>query len=129
MELAAASDNEAPSLNVAGRIFGDSEKMAEVLRLVGKVAHKTVDVLLLGESGTGKELLARTLHASGKNADGPFVAVNLAAIPHELLAAELFGVERGAYTGAGESRPGKLELAAEGTLFLDEVGEMPIALQ
>ncbi len=110
-------------------LFTGSEKMQAVARLIDKVADKNVDVLLLGESGTGKELVAKMLHRRGLRPDGPFVAVNLAAIPATLIEAELFGVERGAFTGASDRRPGKFELASEGTLFLDEIGELPIELQ
>ena len=86
-------------------------------------------MLLEGESGTGKELFARALHALSPRADGPFVAINCAAIPENLLETELFGYEKGAFTGAAQRKPGKFELAHRGTLFLDEIGELPLALQ
>ena len=85
--------------------------------------------MLLGESGTGKELFARTLHAFSNRADGPFVAINCAAIPETLLETELFGHEKGAFTGANARKPGRFELAHRGTLFLDEIGDLPIGLQ
>ena len=86
-------------------------------------------MLLLGESGTGKELYARTLHALSPRANGPFVAINCAAIPETLLETELFGHEKGAFTGATARKPGRFELANRGTLFLDEIGDLPLALQ
>lgn len=102
--------------------------MQEVLNVLRKVATSSSTVLLLGESGTGKEVLARYLHfLSGRK--GPFVAINCAAIPEELLEAELFGYEKGAFTGAIKSKPGKFEMAEGGTLFLDEIGDMPLKLQ
>lgn len=110
-------------------IIGESEKFQAVLKTVIKVAGTDTPVLLLGESGTGKELIARTLHYQSHRAKGPFVAVNCAALPENLLEAELFGVEKGAYTGATATRTGRFELANEGTLFLDEIGELPLGLQ
>ena len=86
-------------------------------------------MLLEGESGTGKELFARALHALSPRDDGPFVAINCAAIPETLLETELFGHEKGAFTGAAQRKPGKFELAHRGTLFLDEIGELPLSLQ
>jgi DNA-binding NtrC family response regulator len=103
--------------------------MNEVRRLVGEVAHTETTVLIGGESGTGKELLARYLHLTSLRKQGPFVAVNCAAIPDNLLESELFGHERGAFTGASTTRQGKFELAAGGTILLDEIGEMPLAMQ
>ena len=110
-------------------LFGESPAMQRVFKAIGKAAASPHSVLVTGESGTGKELVARILHESGPRATGPFVAVNAAAIPAELLEATLFGHARGAFTGATESQPGKFQAAAGGTLFLDEVGEMPLALQ
>jgi two-component system nitrogen regulation response regulator GlnG len=111
------------------RAFGNSRAVREVLHLVDKVAAQPVAVLLLGESGTGKELIARQVHSQSLVSQGPFVAINVAAIPATLLEAELFGVERGAFTGADERRIGRFELAQSGTLFLDEVGELPLEMQ
>jgi len=103
--------------------------MAETLSKVARVAPSNVSVLLLGESGTGKELLARAIHAASPRADGPFVAVNAAALSPTLLESELFGHERGAFTGADRSRAGRFESAKGGTLFLDEIGELPSDIQ
>jgi two-component system NtrC family response regulator len=103
--------------------------MLDVCRTVEKVAPADVTVLVLGESGTGKELLARSLHGLSRRSDGPFVAINCAAIPETLLESELFGYEKGAFTGAVKQTPGKIETANGGTLFLDEIGDLPMALQ
>ena len=110
-------------------IIGKSEKMKEVTRLVKKVAYSDTTVLLLGESGTGKELFARAIHSLCPRKSGPYVAINCAAIPRELLENELFGSERGAYTGAVTRKMGKFEIAEKGTIFLDEIGDLDIALQ
>lgn len=110
-------------------IIAASEKMLKVCRTVRKVAPADVTTLLLGESGTGKELLARALHSMSPRTDGPFVAINCAAIPENLLESELFGYEKGAFTGAVKQTPGRIEQADRGTLFLDEVGDMPLSLQ
>jgi DNA-binding NtrC family response regulator len=110
-------------------IIGKSEKMKEVTRLVKKVASSDTTVLLLGESGTGKELFARAIHSLSPRKSGPYVAINCAAIPRELLENELFGSERGAYTGAVTRKMGKFEIAEKGTIFLDEIGDLDIALQ
>ncbi|SSW66383.1 Nitrogen regulation protein NR(I) [Achromobacter veterisilvae] len=106
-----------------------STAMQEVFRAIGRLAQSKVTVLITGESGTGKELVARALHGHGVRAGGPFVALNAAAIPRDLLEAELFGHERGAFTGANNLRRGRFEEAHGGTLFLDEIGDMPIELQ
>ena len=110
-------------------IVAASEVMLAVCRMIEKVAPTDVTTLLLGESGTGKELLARALHRLSPRAAGNFVAINCAAIPENLLESELFGHEKGAFTGAHKQTVGKVELANGGTLFLDEIGDMPIALQ
>lgn len=110
-------------------IIGNSEAMLHACRLAEKVGPTNATVLLLGETGTGKELFARALHRLSPRRDGPFVAINCAAIPETLLEAELFGYEKGAYTGAHKQTRGKIELAAGGTLLLDEIGDMPVALQ
>jgi DNA-binding NtrC family response regulator len=105
-------------------LIGRSEAVYEVSKLIGRVAGQTSTVLIHGESGTGKELVARAIHAHGPRRNGPFVAVNCAAIPDSLLESELFGHEKGAFTGADRRRIGKFELAGDGTLFLDEIGDM-----
>jgi len=110
-------------------IIGKSERMKEVTRLVKKVAPSDTTVLLLGESGTGKELFARAIHSLSPRKNGPYVAINCAAIPRELLENELFGSEKGAYTGAVVRKMGKFEIAEKGTIFLDEIGDLDIALQ
>ena len=112
-----------------GEIVGKSQKMQKVFKTIGKAASSDLTVLITGESGTGKELVARALHKASNRANGPFVAVNCAAIPRELLESELFGYEKGAFTGATESRAGKFEQADGGTIFLDEIGDMDISLQ
>jgi two-component system, NtrC family, response regulator AtoC len=110
-------------------MFGNSERMAEVRDLIDRVADTDVTVLIRGESGTGKELVARALYASSLRRDKPFVKVNCAALPTELLESELFGFERGAFTGAIQQKPGKFEFANHGTMFLDEIGDMSFPLQ
>jgi two-component system response regulator AtoC len=110
-------------------LFGHSERMAEVRDLIERVADTDVTVLVRGESGTGKELVARALYASSLRRDKPFVKVNCAALPTELLESELFGFERGAFTGAIQHKPGKFEFANHGTMFLDEIGDMSFPLQ
>ena len=110
-------------------IVAASEGMLAVCRMIEKVAQTYVTTLLLGESGTGKELLARALHNLSPRKDKGFVAINCAAIPENLLESELFGHEKGAFTGAHKTTPGKVEVAEGGTLFLDEIGDMPMPLQ
>ena len=116
-------------LAVETAFVGKSRAVQAVFKTVGKVAGKDVTVLLLGESGTGKELLAKLIHSNSSRAEGPFVAVNTAAVPKDLMESELFGFEKGAFTGAVEGKPGKFELADGGTLFLDEVGDTTPDLQ
>src|SRR6266850_625808 len=111
------------------RILGESEALKRVVTQTQRVASTEATVLLLGESGTGKELFARAVHHLSERRDKPFVAVNCAAIPEALIENELFGHERGAFTGAGDRRQGKFELASTGTVFLDEIGELPLAVQ
>lgn len=114
---------------VLGSLVGSSRKMQEVFALIERIAPSNVSVLITGESGTGKELVARTLHSLSTRKTRPFVAVNCAAIPETLIESEIFGHEKGAFTGAMERRAGCFELAEEGTLLLDEIGEMPIGTQ
>ena len=111
------------------RIIGESEAIKRVVAETQRVAQTEATVLLLGESGTGKELFARAVHHLSNRRDKPIVAINCAAIPETLIENELFGHERGAFTGAGDRRLGKFELAAGGTVFLDEIGELPLAVQ
>lgn len=122
----AASKTREKSSN---RIIGDSAAMQAVYRTIGRLSRAAVTVLINGESGTGKELVARTLHEHSPRRDKPFVAINTAAIPSELLESELFGHERGAFTGAHQRRIGRFEQADGGTLFLDEIGDMPLEMQ
>ena len=110
-------------------LFGNSERMAEVCDLIERVSDTDVTVLIRGESGTGKELVARALHERSLRRDKPFVKVNCAALPTELLESELFGFEKGAFTGAIQHKPGKFEFANHGTMFLDEIGDMSVPLQ
>jgi two-component system response regulator AtoC len=114
---------------IAGRLLGRNEQMQEVFDLIDRVADTDVTVLIRGESGTGKELVARAIHAASPRRDKSFVKVNCAALPSELLESELFGFERGAFTGAIQHKPGKFEFANHGTMFLDEISEIHGALQ
>ena len=114
---------------VLGPLVGNSPQMKDIFRLIERIAPSNVSVLVTGESGTGKELVARALHELSARRNKPFVAVNCAAIPETLIESEIFGHEKGAYTGALERRAGCFELAEEGTLLLDEIGEMPAATQ
>ncbi len=119
----------APDPDVDGAIVGACPAMREVYKAIGRVAAQDVPVLITGESGTGKELVARAIYQHGKRAKAPFLALNCAAIPEPLLESELFGHEKGAFTGADRKRIGKFEQVSGGTLFLDEIGDMPLALQ
>jgi two-component system nitrogen regulation response regulator GlnG len=110
-------------------ILGQAPAMQEVFRAIGRLSQSNATVLITGESGTGKELVARALHRHSSRASGPFIALNTAAIPRDLLESELFGHERGAFTGAAAQRRGRFEQADGGTLFLDEIGDMPAELQ
>jgi len=112
-----------------GMIIGRSPAMQHLFRTLGRVAASDLTVLITGESGTGKELVASVLHKQSRRVGGPFVAINTAAIPADLLEAELFGHEKGAFTGADKTRSGRFEQADGGTLFLDEIGDMPLPLQ
>ena len=120
---------ELASRRGAPQIIGEDPKLKQVTLALHRAAATDTTVLLEGESGTGKELFARALHVLSPRAEGPFVAINCAAIPENLLETELFGYEKGAFTGAANRKPGKFELAHRGTLFLDEIGELPLALQ
>lgn len=120
---------EAAARRGGPHIIGDSPALRQVMTAIDRAAATDTTVLLEGESGTGKELCARALHDRSARASGPFVAINCAAIPDTLLEAELFGYERGAFTGANQRKLGRFELAQRGTLFLDEIGEMPMTVQ
>ena len=128
-ELAQAHVTGDPNERGRYRIIGQSEPMRQVYDVIEKVANTPSTVLITGESGTGKELIARALHENSARRRKPFVSVNCAAIPADLLESELFGYERGAFTGAVTSKPGRFELADGGTLFLDEIAEIPVSMQ
>ncbi|AFQ47718.1 nitrogen regulation protein NR(I) [Burkholderia cepacia] len=113
----------------APEMLGQAPAMQDMFRAIGRLSHSAATVLITGESGTGKELVARALHRHSPRASGPFIALNTAAIPKDLLESELFGHERGAFTGAQTTRQGRFEQAENGTLFLDEIGDMPFDLQ
>src|SRR4051812_20948718 len=116
-------------MTAAPEMLGQAPAMQDVFRAIGRLSQSNVTVMITGESGSGKELVARALHRHSPRASGPFVAINTAAIPKDLLESELFGHERGAFTGAQSSRRGRFEQAEGGTLFLDEIGDMPSDLQ
>ncbi len=126
---AAAPAAEPAALDEEDPLLGDSPAMRELFRAIGRLAQAPLGVLVTGETGTGKELVARALHRESPRARRPFVALNTAAIPSELLESELFGHEAGAFTGASKRHVGRFEQADGGTLFLDEIGDMPLALQ
>ncbi|MGH8713886.1 MAG: nitrogen regulation protein NR(I) [Casimicrobiaceae bacterium] len=124
-----AASSPAQAIAEAAEMLGQAPAMQEVFRAIGRLSHSHATVLVTGESGTGKELVARALHRHSPRAAAPFVAINTAAIPKDLLESELFGHERGAFTGAQSARRGRFEQAEGGTLFLDEIGDMPPELQ
>jgi len=124
-----ALDEVATDVHIEGAIVGYCPAMQEVYKAIGRVADQSVPVLITGESGTGKELVARAVYQHSPRADGPFLALNCATIPEQLLESELFGHEKGAFTGADRRRIGKFEHCHGGTIFLDEIGDMPLALQ
>ncbi|HCT40180.1 MAG: nitrogen regulation protein NR(I) [Moraxellaceae bacterium] len=120
----------APAIAVPSTdIIGESPAMQEVFRAIGRLSHSNITVLINGESGTGKELVAHALHRHSPRSSEPFIALNMAAIPKDLMESELFGHEKGAFTGAGSLRQGRFEQANDGTLFLDEIGDMPLDTQ
>ncbi len=125
----ASRDAPAPSETPMTEMLGQAPAMQEVFRAIGRLSQSHATVLITGESGSGKELVARALHRHSPRASGPFIALNTAAIPKDLLESELFGHERGAFTGAAAQRRGRFEQADAGTLFLDEIGDMPSELQ
>jgi two-component system response regulator AtoC len=118
-----------PEGRARNSLIGESPTMAEIFRIIDKVADTPSTVLVTGESGTGKELIATALHDGSSRRDKPLIKINCAAIPKDLMESELFGYERGAFTGAVSSKPGRIELADGGTLFLDEIGEIPLEMQ
>jgi two-component system response regulator AtoC len=120
---------EEPSVRGRFRLVGQSPAIKQIYAIVEKVAHTPSTVLITGESGTGKELIARALHENSSRHGGPFIKINCAAIPKTLMESELFGYEKGAFTGAVGAKPGRFELAHGGTLFLDEIGEIPVEMQ
>ena len=121
--------DKAEVLEATPEIIGEAPAMQEVFRAIGRLARSHITVLINGESGTGKELVAKALHQHSPRTDKPFIALNMAAIPKDLMETELFGHEKGAFTGAHSRRSGRFEQANEGTLFLDEIGDMPAELQ
>ncbi len=129
MEQSQRKSGEAQEIEAAADILGHAPAMQEVFRAIGKLSQSHATVLINGESGTGKELVARALYRHSPRAGKPFIAINTAAIPKDLLESELFGHERGAFTGAAATRQGRFEQAEGGTLFLDEIGDMPADLQ
>jgi len=123
-------EEEAPELEIVEKeIIGEAPAMQEVFRAIGRLANSNITVLINGESGTGKELVAHALHKHSPRSASPFIALNMAAIPHDLIESELFGHEKGAFTGANTLRRGRFEQANGGTLFLDEIGDMPAETQ
>src|SRR5665647_484696 len=129
MEESMRQDSTAEVSESTPEILGQAPAMQEMFRAIGRLAQSHATVMITGESGTGKELVASALHRHSPRAGKPFIAINTAAIPKELLESELFGHERGAFTGAQSMRRGRFEQAEGGTLFLDEIGDMPFDLQ
>ena len=128
-EEATSTGDDSSSADETSKIIGESPAMQEVFRAIGRLSNSNITVLINGASGTGKELVAHALHEHSPRTQGPFIALNMAAIPRELLESELFGHEKGAFTGAQTLRKGRFEQAHQGTLFLDEIGDMPPDLQ
>jgi two-component system nitrogen regulation response regulator GlnG len=129
IEQSGHRDGAVETASITPEILGKATAMQEVFRAIGRLSQSHATVLINGESGTGKELVARALHRHSPRRDSPFIAINTAAIPRDLLESELFGHERGAFTGANTQRRGRFEQAEGGTLFLDEIGDMPAELQ
>ncbi|MCD1649493.1 nitrogen regulation protein NR(I) [Marinobacter sp. EhC06] len=128
-EKRASAEPQAEMAQRNAEIIGEAPAMQEVFRAIGRLSHSNITVLINGESGTGKELVAQALHNHSPRANHPFIALNMAAIPKDLIESELFGHEKGAFTGAGAARQGRFEQANGGTLFLDEIGDMPADTQ
>lgn len=128
-ERNASREEAAEQANDVQEIIGNAPAMQDVFRAIGRLSHSSVTVLITGASGSGKELVARALHQHSPRAKKPFIALNMAAIPADLIESELFGHEKGAFTGATQKRQGRFEQAHGGTLFLDEIGDMPLAVQ
>jgi len=124
-----AAAKQQPQAHSGGEIIGEAPAMQEVFRAIGRLSHSDINVLINGASGTGKELVAAALHQHSPRANRPFIALNMAAIPNDLIESELFGHEKGAFTGATSQRKGRFEQAHGGTLFLDEIGDMPADTQ
>ena len=124
-----SSEISATSKPSEAKLIGEAASMQDVFRAIGRLSRSSISVMINGESGSGKELIARALHQHSPRSSQPFIALNVAAIPHELIESELFGHEKGAFTGAHSTRIGRFEQAEQGTLFLDEIGDMPIDLQ
>jgi two-component system nitrogen regulation response regulator GlnG len=129
VERSAPGETGGEAASLTPEILGVAASMQEVFRAIGRLSQSHATVLINGESGTGKELVARALHRHSPRKDAPFIAINTAAIPRDLLESELFGHEKGAFTGAAAQRRGRFEQADSGTLFLDEIGDMPAELQ
>src|SRR6478672_5621443 len=129
IHVPAAVDSATQCSDASDRLIGSGPAMQSLFKQMGRVAPLDVNVLILGESGTGKELVARAIYHYSRRSQGPFLAINCAAIPESLLESELFGHEKGAFTGADRKRIGKFEQCDGGTLFLDEIGELPLLAQ